>query len=150
MKHIFILKSSTIWRMVILALFLVFGGNYALHSSFGKVLTVNSPKPSKEFTIITTEFSSKMDNGKVMEVYRWDPGMIVVDQGDHVTLNFIGVQGKFHAFDIKGLGLSGEVKKGEKTQVSFTADKKGTYQIVCKLHADLSQNGPMIGNLVVK
>lgn len=150
MKHIFILKSSTIWRIVILALFVTIGGYYALHSSVGKALFVNSPKLSKEITIITAEYSSKMDSGKIMEVYRWDPGTIVVDQGDHVTLNFLGVQGKFHTFEIKGLGISGEVKKGERTQVSFNADKKGTYEIVCKLHADQSQNGPMVGYLVVK
>ncbi|WP_261178385.1 hypothetical protein [Anaerobacillus sp. CMMVII] len=39
--------------------------------------------------IITTEFESETEDGKEIEVYRWDPGTIFVPKGKDVTLSFM-------------------------------------------------------------
>lgn len=148
MKHILIVRRSRIiWAAIILCGLI---GGYYLVENYGKTMaTLGSAETKKEFTIITTEYKATMEDGKVIEVYRWDPGVIFVEKGDHVTLKFYGVQGAFHPFEIKGLGVKGEVKKGRETEVSFVADKEGTFEIICHTHSNHTQNGPMVGYLIV-
>lgn len=148
MKRIFILRKSSVLLAVVILLVLAGGGLY-YSSAWYAASTSASERPKKEFTVITTEYKSKTAEGKILEVYRWDPGTIVVNEGDEVTLRFLGVNGNFHPFVIKGLGVKGEVKKGRETTVTFVADKEGTYEIVCTVHSDFSLNGPMVGYLVV-
>lgn len=148
MKYIFILKKSSVFLFV-LALLGLGGGYYALQWFGESESTFQQEQSKKEFSIITTEYKSKTDDGKIIEVYRWNPGTIVVNEGDHVTLKFYGVQGMFHPFEIEGLGIKGDVKKGRETSVSFVAEKEGTYRIVCTAHADMQHNGPMVGYLIV-
>jgi len=69
-----------------------------------------------------------------VETYRWDPGTIVVNQGDIVTLEIVGINGTEHPFTIEGYDLSGVVKRGEITRVTFTADKAGIFKIKCGVH----------------
>nr|WP_238938074.1 hypothetical protein [Anaerobacillus isosaccharinicus] len=88
--------------------------------------------------IITTEFESETEDGKEIEVYRWDPGTVFVPKG------------KEHPFYIEGTDISGKVKKGEETRVKVRFDKKGIYRIVCTAHETIEQNGPMIAYIVVK
>ena len=149
MKHVYIIKRSKV-LVTLLVLCGLIGGYYAFQN-YGTSMATSSEGSGakKEFTIITTEFKAKMDDGKVIEVYRWDPGVLFVEKGDHVTLKFYGVHGAFHPFEIKGLGIQGEVKKGRETVVSFVADKEGTFEIICTSHSDHTQNGPMVGYLVV-
>jgi plastocyanin len=100
--------------------------------------------------IITTEFESETEDGKEIEVYRWDPGTVFVPKGKEVTLSFYGVKGKEHPFYIEGTDVKGNVKKGEETRVKVRFDKKGIYRIVCTAHETIEQNGPMIAYIVVK
>lgn len=69
-----------------------------------------------------------------VETYRWAPGTIVVNQGDKVTLEIIGINGTEHPSTIEGYDLSFVVKRGEITRVSFTADKPGIFTILCSIH----------------
>lgn len=148
MRKVFILKGRTVWFSLLLIVSLI-GGYYVYHSIGKTESTLSIGDAKKEFTIITTEYKSKTEDGKIIEVYRWDPGTIVVEKGDQVTLHFYGVQGLFHPFEIKGLDVKGEVKKGRVTSVSFVADKEGTFEIVCTAHSDIEHKGPMIGYLIV-
>ncbi|MBI2846062.1 MAG: hypothetical protein HYX86_05895, partial [Chloroflexi bacterium] len=50
-----------------------------------------------------------------VETYRWTPGTIVVNQGDEVTLEIIGINGSEHPSTIEGYDLSFVVKRGEIT-----------------------------------
>lgn len=144
----FIIRGKTVWFCLLLIMGLT--GGYYIYQSVGKTITTsNISGAKKEFTIITTEYKSKTEDGKIIEAYRWDPGTIVVEKGDRVVLNFYGVQGLFHPFEIKGLNVKGEVKKGRVTTVSFTADKEGTYEIMCTAHKDMEHEGPMVGYLIV-
>ncbi len=74
-----------------------------------------------------------------VETYRWDPGTIVANQGDIVTLEIVGINGTEHPFTIEGYGLSGVVKRGQITRVTFTADKAGIFSITCGVHLPTMQ-----------
>jgi len=69
-----------------------------------------------------------------VETYRWEPGTIVVNQGDVVTLEIIGINGKEHPLTIEGYDVSDVVKRGQITRVTFTADKAGIFKIICSVH----------------
>jgi len=78
----------------------------------------------------------KPDAGSRWEVstYIWMPSQIVVDQGDEVTLEFIGINGSSHPTTIRGIDKTIVVKRGTVTQVRFVADKAGVFQIECATH----------------
>ncbi|MUT67633.1 cupredoxin domain-containing protein [Paenibacillus sp. NEAU-GSW1] len=107
------------------------------------------PAEARTIELVTVEFKTSMSGGKEQELYRWDPGNISVQKGETIELCLNGFQGKSHPFVIEGLGIKGEVKKGETTVVRFTADRVGTYPIICLSHTDMRHSGPMIGYIVV-
>ncbi|MEY9096348.1 cupredoxin domain-containing protein [Paenibacillus sp. RC84] len=113
--------------------------------------TAAEPATASERTIqlVTGEFSTKLDNGKEIEAYRWDPGTIVVRKGENIRLSIYGVNGASHPFIIEGLNIKGEVKKGKETVVSFKAEKTGTYRLICTTHTDITHSGPMIAYINV-
>jgi len=116
------------------------------------ILAVGRPAGSETavFHLVTGEFSSSGPDGRKIEVYRWDPGHIVVSRGQPVELQITGVNGGSHPFVIEGLGVRGIVRKGETTVVRFTPEHAGTYPIICLTHRDLEQNGPMVGYITVQ
>jgi heme/copper-type cytochrome/quinol oxidase subunit 2 len=69
-----------------------------------------------------------------VETYRWDPSTIVVNQGEVVTLEMIGVNGKQHTFEIEGYDLAGVVRRGYITRLTFTADTAGIFRLICATH----------------
>ncbi|WP_157075903.1 cupredoxin domain-containing protein [Neobacillus fumarioli] len=117
----------------------------------GDVAVFNQPasKNVPEFHMVTAEFKTKMKNGKEIEVYRWNPGTIVINHGEKVKLYISGINGGDHPFYIEGTDIKGIVKKGEETVVPLQINKPGTYQLVCEAHADRQHNGPMIAYIVV-
>ena len=74
-----------------------------------------------------------------VSTYRWDPGTIVVNQGDRVTLEIIGINGNEHPFTIEGYWLNGVVRRGQLTRLTFTADKAGIFKIICRTHSPSMQ-----------
>lgn len=70
-----------------------------------------------------------------VSAYLWSPGQIVVNQGDEVVLDFVGINGASHPTEIKGLGKTFTLTRGQVTRVEFKADKPGIYPIVCTTHA---------------
>lgn len=79
------------------------------------------------------------DGKWTVETYRWDPGTIVVNQGDVVTLEIIGINGAEHPFTIEGYSVSDVVKRGQITRVTFTADKAGIFKVTCGVHLPTMQ-----------
>ncbi|HEX2255477.1 MAG TPA: cupredoxin domain-containing protein [Afifellaceae bacterium] len=69
-----------------------------------------------------------------VSAYVWAPAQIVVDQGDEVTLEFVGINGASHPTTIKGLGQSFDLKRGTATRVSFVAGEPGVFPIECDTH----------------
>jgi plastocyanin len=74
-----------------------------------------------------------------VSTYRWDPGTIVVNQGDRVTLEIVGINGDEHPFTIEGYWISEVVRRGRITRLTFTADKAGIFKIICRKHAPAMQ-----------
>jgi plastocyanin len=66
--------------------------------------------------------------------FAFAPAQIVVNQGDKVTLHFIGVQGAHHVITVDGIGTF-ELKRGQINTVSFIANNPGIINYVCHVHA---------------
>lgn len=69
-----------------------------------------------------------------VNAYIWLPNQITVNQGDDVTLEFVGINGATHPVSISGYNKSFELKRGTSTKISFKADKAGVFRIDCGLH----------------
>ncbi len=116
----------------------------------GKIMPVNVTSASeREIHMVTGEFSAVTKDGRKIEAYRWDPGTIFVEKGEHIKLNIHGVNGDAHPFVIEGMQIQDTVKKGETTIVHVHAAKEGVYRIICLEHPDVANDGPMIGYIVV-
>ena len=78
-----------------------------------------------------------------MRSFTFAPDQIVVNQGDTVTLHFLGVQGPHHVITVEGIG-SFPLDRGQIHTVSFTADKPGTIRYWCHVHTP-----NMVGEVLV-
>jgi plastocyanin len=75
--------------------------------------------------------------------FTFSPSQIVVNQGDKVTLHFIGVQGAHHVVTVDGIGTF-ELKRGQINTVSFVASNPGMINYVCHVHLP-----NMVGQILV-
>jgi plastocyanin len=75
--------------------------------------------------------------------FTFSPDQIVVNQGDKVTLHFIGVQGAHHVVEVQGVDTF-ELARGQIHTVSFTANNPGTITYVCHVHLP-----NMVGQILV-
>jgi plastocyanin len=69
-----------------------------------------------------------------VETYVFDPSVIVVYEGDQVTLNILGVNGRAHNITVNGYVEPFELHRGELKTVAFTADRAGTIDFICHVH----------------
>ena len=70
----------------------------------------------------------------VVEVYAWKDSQIVVNQGDTVDLEIVGVNGERHPSYIEEYVDEFVVERGKLTSLNFVADKAGIFKIVCTVH----------------
>lgn len=75
--------------------------------------------------------------------FTFSPDQIVVNQGDKVTLHFIGVQGAHHVIDVQGVDTF-ELMRGQIHTVSFVANNPGTITYICHVHLP-----NMVGQILV-
>lgn len=148
MSNIFVISRKQLWLFFLVVMIMLTAG-FALSWNQSRA-TIAAAQGTRVIQLVTGEFKTKTDDGKELEVYRFDPGTIVVSKGEHVELRITGVNGKSHPFVIQELGIKGEINKGQTTKVHFTAAQKGTYPIVCLTHTTLANGGPMIGYIVVQ
>jgi plastocyanin len=78
-----------------------------------------------------------------MRAFTFAPDQIVVNQGDTVTLHFLGVQGPHHVITVEGVGTF-PLDRGQIHTVSFIADKPGSITYSCSVHVP-----NMVGEIVV-
>jgi plastocyanin len=76
--------------------------------------------------------------------FTFSPDQIVVNQGDKVTLHFIGVQGAHHVITVDGLGAPFTILRGQIHTVSFIAKSPGIMNYVCHVHPP-----NMVGQILV-
>jgi heme/copper-type cytochrome/quinol oxidase subunit 2 len=146
MPKMMVLERSKSWAVLIALCSLIAVISYMAGSeTTSTVPSFENEKSSvREIRMVTGEYKS----GE-LESYRWDPGTVVVHEGDHVVLRIYGVNGKSHPFEIRGLGIKGKVVQGKETVVEFHANKPGIYELVCLTHPTIEQDGPMVGYIVV-
>jgi plastocyanin len=76
--------------------------------------------------------------------YVWQPSQIVVSEGDEVTLEFVGINGREHPTTLSAFGQTFTVKRGQLTRITFVAAKAGVFGFVCSTHRP-----SMTGELIV-
>ncbi len=91
-------------------------------------------------------------NNVVFEVdsfsYGYSMEEIRVKEGDTVTINLTNSNG-FHDWVVDEFDAATEkIQVGQKTSVTFVADKKGTFEYYCSVGAHRAQG--MVGNLIVE
>jgi plastocyanin len=80
-----------------------------------------------------------------VSAYMFEPSTVVVNQGDDVTLNFFGVNGKEHSIHIdKYIEHHFTMKRGDLVSKNFVASESGIFKIHCQEHEP-----NMVGQLVV-
>lgn len=150
MSKVFIVQKKHVQTGVFIALVAIVGTIILnLYDSKQAKPVSGSVSQPRVIQLVTGEFDTTGADGKEIEVYRWDPGTIIVNKGEEVELQITGINGNSHPFVIEGLGIRGEVVKGKTTIVRFKADKPGTYPIVCLTHTDMRHSGPMVGYIFV-
>lgn len=75
--------------------------------------------------------------------FTFAPDQIVVNQGDKVTLHFIGVQGAHHVIEVEGVDTF-TLLRGQIHTVSFVANNPGTITYTCHVHPP-----NMVGQILV-
>jgi plastocyanin len=78
-----------------------------------------------------------------VSAYVWQPSQIIVNEGDEVTLEFVGINGAAHPTTIAAFGQAFTVRRGQTHRVTFTADKVGIFGIMCSTHKP-SMSGELI------
>ena len=78
-----------------------------------------------------------------MRAFTFAPDQIVVNQGDTVTLHFLGVQGPHHVITVEGVGTF-PLDRAQIHTVSFTANTPGTIAYFCHIHVP-----NMVGQILV-
>jgi heme/copper-type cytochrome/quinol oxidase subunit 2 len=147
--HFLVLRRKTVTTIFILICCLtVF--SFWLASNPSEITAFNQQKNTvRDIHIVTGEFYGKNAVGKEIEAYRWDSGTIIVQKGERVRLNILGISGKEHPFIIEGTNIKGTVKQGEETIVPIQFDEEGVYRLICLTHPDKLHNGPMIAYIIV-
>lgn len=77
-----------------------------------------------------------------VSTYVWMPSQITVNEGDEVTLEFVGINGDMTT--IGGYDKIFTLKRGQVIGITFKADKPGVFPIVCSEHQP-----SMLGELIV-
>ena len=75
-----------------------------------------------------------------------EPEALVVEKGDKVSIVVENKSPISEGFSIDAYGIKEVLKAGEIKTISFTADKKGAYNVYCQLHP---QNIHLPGSLNV-
>jgi hypothetical protein len=108
------------------------------------------PHPAEKFPNTTLPAGPGLVLRPPNKVGAWDmrsftfaPDQIVVNQGDTVTLHFLGVQGPHHVITVEGVGTF-PLDRGHIQTVSFSADKPGTITYWCHIHEP-----NMVGQILV-
>lgn len=79
-----------------------------------------------------------------VSVYQFSPAMVVVKQGERVTLEIVGINGAKHTVHVEKYHPEHAlVTRGEITRVQFTADTPGIFKIHCKEH-EPSMEGTLV------
>ena len=140
--------ASVVSMMLTLAVGPIFAGQASAVSPTKRTIYMIAFEPKGSTTIDKEPFPTEAlpngggyklippdENGKwTVETYRWMPSVVVVNQGDEITLEILGVNGKIHKGAIEEYVASFDVERGKITTLNFVAGKAGTFRILCVNH----------------
>lgn len=71
-----------------------------------------------------------------MRAFAFVPSQMIVNQGDNIRLNFVGVQGRTHTIHIEGKGVDKKftITRGHMVTVDIEAAEAGIIKIECYDH----------------
>lgn len=137
------------WKIYLLSLFCF---SIVLFKLFGTqeppLMAAQKNTPTRDIHLFAVEYQSQI-NGKKQEVYRFDPGTIVVQQGERIRLHLHGFHGKEHSFSLPAWNIHGKIQKGKVTTITFPANKLGTFELICHNHATKDTHGPMVSYITI-
>jgi plastocyanin len=149
MKFLVLKKDTLVFILVTAFLLVTISAWFLLKAGDTAVFNQVQNGNIREIHMVTAEFKTTTKDGKQMEAYRWDPGTVFVEKDEKINLFISGINGEEHPFYIEGTDIKGTVKKGQETQVSLQFGAEGTYRLICEVHGDRENNGPMIAYIVV-
>src|SRR5690606_37192484 len=79
--------------------------------------------------------------------YQFDPGVVHVNRGDHVTIELVATD-VVHGLYIDGYGLQASADPGQTARLTFVADRAGTFRVRCSVTCG-AMHPFMIGKLRV-
>ena len=85
-----------------------------------------APKSTRGFIVKAPDSKGEWS----VRVFVFQPAQVVVQQGDPVVLNFIGVQGPAHTIAIDGQRERLSLKRGEMKTVRFVAEQPGVIKFI--------------------
>ena len=98
------------------------------------ILTFSTKKAAQIVKKVLQSAIANAENNQGADIDELKVTQIFVDEGDEVTLEFIGINGASHPTTIEAYGQVFELKRGHVQKVTFTADKPGRHSIVCATH----------------
>lgn len=135
--------------------------NYATQTQ--EIPTGNATQRTIDISLEEVEFWAEVESEggeeeiAFVELHRWEPNLIIVNQGDEVTLNISNPRKHAHTFSIPDFGVNTEIlepREGKQT-ITFVADTAGVFTFYCGLpyNADRGYCDPdhsmMTGTLIV-
>jgi plastocyanin len=136
-----------------------------MSSQSSQTLPTNESTQTRTFQISMeeVEFFAEAENEEgvegisFVELHRWEPNMIIVNQGDTVVLEITNPRKNAHTFSVPEFGVNSQVlepRTGTDT-VTFVADTAGVFTFSCglpynpdKLYCD-PDHSMMTGTLIV-
>ena len=104
----------------------------------GDPATVQVPEAEVTGAPTPAPSPTEVDPGAVESVrmgdFVFDPDEIGATAGEERTLQLPNTGAVEHTFTNKDLGIDTEVDDGAEGSVTFTVDKPGTYEIICRFH----------------
>lgn len=145
-------KSNTLIILMVVAVLAV--GGFFLVSNFTKGNKTTTPPAAIEPTSTqTTDQGNATISGEQTfdvsgESLSYSLKEMKVKQGDKVTINFTNNEA-FHDLNLDEFSVKTSVIGAGKTEsITFTADKKGTFEYYCSVGNHRAQG--MVGNLIVE
>lgn len=149
--NFYVINRKGIGKVLMVGLFIIAAVIwYSFQAKVIPVFHAQDGEMIRDIHIVTNEITSRTEDGKEIEIYRFDPGTIFIKKGEKVQLRLFGVKGKEHSFIIERTDIQGTVKKGKETVVSVRFANEGIYRLICLNHQDYEHNGPMIAYIVVE
>ena len=145
-------KNNTLIILMVVAVLAV--GGFFLVSNFTKGNKTTTPPAATEPTSTeTTDQGNAMTSAEqTFDVsaknFSYSLNEMKVKQGDKITVNFTNNE-SFHDFNLDEFSVKTSVIGIGKTEsITFTADKKGTFEYYCSVGNHRAQG--MVGNLIVE